>query len=105
MVRVNVLERFLDTGPFHPVDGEYVPFAAFVQVFYKYLTDSGRDTPNAWPPERIRRDVGLHFPIGPGPANKLVIANMSDKFERPRRFVKLDDGRIRLESPAVCVRV
>jgi hypothetical protein len=99
-MRNTSLERYLDQGPFQQCDGEYVTLDSFVGTFHEWLGKTGRDTAEAWPRERIKRELGIHFPVGYGAQNKVVIGNISDKFTRPRRFVRLDDGRVRLEQPA-----
>lgn len=93
------LQKFLDAKKFHRVDGEYTPLSDFIAAFHAWLTKTGHDTPEAWAAERITRELSFSsYPIGRGAGNRPVIGNLSAKFTRPRRYIQLDDGRVRLEQ-------
>jgi hypothetical protein len=86
----------LNRGDYHAVDGEYTTLDDFVADFHGWLRAKGKDVA-AWPRERVRREMAAHLPTGPGPQNKTVIGNLTKDRTRPRRFVRTDEGKVRLD--------
>lgn len=91
------LARFLRASPFRACDGRCVFLDAFEEQFYSWLAKNGREPLLAWSRDRIKDELSQRHPVGPGSHNKIVIGNMSAETILPPRFVKLEDGRVRLE--------
>lgn len=94
----SALDKFLDCE-YHIVDGECIALDTFVADFHDWLAKTGRDKPEAWPRDQVRRQLPMATPVGYGPQNRLTIGNLSATLSRPRRYIRVGD-KIRLESPA-----
>jgi hypothetical protein len=95
-----MIDKFFKWANWHAVSGEWVPWAIFLQEFHRFLITRKLD-PTDWPQSRIEWALGPSMPVGRGPRNIKIVANVSREFLQPRRWVKDDCGNVRLEAPYI----
>lgn len=79
------------------VAGQHTPWPEFRDQLRTWLAER---YPNCMPTKsEIETALPPSVVLGRGPSSKWVLGNMSRDFSQPRRWVRVGEDRIRLESP------
>lgn len=91
-----VMDTFLDgSHGYHAVLGVHVPWTEF---YGDFLASHGGGFRRYWTKERTKAVLtGMGYPVGRGPANRMIVGNVSH-YPTRRRWVRTGPNTIRLEK-------